>query len=486
MVYSEGNLFSVWVFFFWIPIALWGAYRWPPAKAAALLLLLPLMFLPEQVFFKFSGLPLFDKQRIATLWLFVGVLLFHRDRLGSVRLGRWLKLLVLLLICGGVLTVFSNSDPIEYGIVSLPPHEPYDAVHTIIQNTLDYLLPLILGMAMFSGPKDLRVLLRALVGAGLVYSVLQLIEIRLSPQLHVWVYGFFQHTFGQTIRDGGFRPTVFMEHGLAVAMFAVVVIMAAAALYKLKIRVFRVPAGWALAYLWLVLLLSKSAAAFLYSLVAVPLILFTSPRAQFRVAMVLATLVLVYPWARGAGLVPVDYLRDRVAVEYGEERAGSIMTRLVNEERLLEHASERYLFGWGWHGRPYLFNPENGLVEAIRDGDWIITVGNWGHVGFLAKYLLMLVPLFVSARRLKRVRRESDRRLLAALGLIIGVSAFDLLPNGNFNYLIFVFSGALMSCSKGIVHRDARPGDLRRELLARRRAIDRPPEATAPVAHLRT
>ena len=463
MAYSEGNIFSILAFFLWIPIALWGAYRWPPAKAAALLLLLPLMFLPERVYFKLPGLPIFTKQRIAVFWLFAGILLFHRDRLGSVRLGRWVKLAILLLVGGNVITIFTNSDAIRYGAVDVPPHVPYDAVHVIVQDTFDYVLPFIAGAVMFNGRRELRFLFRALVGAGLVYSILQLIEIRLSPQLHNWVYGFFPHSFAQTIRGGGFRPTVFMEHGIAVAMFTLLATLSAAGLYQNRTRVFRVPPGWALGYLWLVLFLSKSAAAFLYSLVGVPLILFTSPKTQLRVAVLLGTIVLAYPTLRGTGLVPVDDIQDWVATEYGEDREGSIMTRFVNEERLLERANERYFFGWGWYGRAYPYDPDTGYASAIRDGDWIITMGDWGRVGFFGKYLLLLVPLFMAARRLKWVRSQVDRRLLAALGLIIGFSTFDLLPNGNFNYLIFVFSGALLSCSVGIPQEEARRRGLRRQ-----------------------
>ena len=467
---GQPNIFSQLAFFIWIPIALWGAYRWPPAKAAALLSLLPVMFLPELIAFKPPGLPEFGKSQIAIFWLFTGVLLFHRDRLRSVRLSNWVKLAMLLLLGGNVVTVFLNSDSITYGSVNLPGHVPYDAFHTLVKNTLDYILPFILGIAMFNSAKDLRVLFRVLVGAALVYSIFQLIEMRLSPQLHSWVYGFFQHSFAQTIRGGGFRPTVFMEHGIAVAMFTLVAILAAAALFESKIRVLRIPAGWTLAYLWLILLLSKSVAAFLYSLVAVPLILFTAPKIQFRIAVALAVIVLLYPDARGSGLVPVDDIRDWVAAEYGEDKVESIMTRFVNEERLLERASERPLFGWGWYGRAINYDPESGRQTSIRDGDWIITWGNYGRVGFLGKYLLMLIPVFVSARRSKRVRRESDRRLLAALGLIIGFSVFDFLPNGNYNYLVFVFSGALMGCTTGILRGDARQARLQREAAIARQA----------------
>ena len=45
-------------------------------------------------------------------------------------------------------------------------------------------------------------------------------EARLSPQLHSRLYGFTQHDFLQTVRgDYTYRPMVFMQHGLAVAMF---------------------------------------------------------------------------------------------------------------------------------------------------------------------------------------------------------------------------------------------------------------------------
>ena len=481
MPYSEGNLFSILAFFLWIPIALWGAYRWPSAKAAALLLLIPLMFLPEQVYFKVPGLPVFTKQRIAVFWLSVGVLLFHRDRIRSVRLGRWVKLSMLLLVAGNVITVFTNSDPIRYGVVHIPAHVPYDAIHAIVQDAFDYLLPVFFGAAMFKDRQELRTLLRIVAGAGLVYSILQLVEIRFSPQLHNWVYGFFQHSFSQTIRGGGFRPTVFMEHGIAVAMFNLVALIAVAVLHKVKSRVLRIPSAWALPYLWLVLLLSKSAAAFVYSLVAVPLILLASPKAQLRVAVLLGAIVLVYPTLRGAGLVPVDDINQWVTSELGEDRAGSLMFRFVNEERLLERANERYFFGWGWYGRAYTWNPETGDAVAIRDGDWVITLGDWGRVGFFGKYLLLLIPLFTAARELKWVHGGSDQRLLAALGLAIGFSAFDLLPNGNFNYLIFLFSGAIMSCSSGILREQARRRMRRRQARPEPPTSDALPEPALPL-----
>jgi hypothetical protein len=203
---------------------------------------------------------------------------------------------------------------------------------------------------------------------------------------------------------------------------------------------------------------------------------------QFRVATLLAVIVLLYPDVRAAGLVPVDDIRDWADAHYGDERAASIMTRFLNEELLLKRAAERSFFGWGTYGRAEIFDPMlGGRRVSIRDGDWIIVRGDFGRVGFLGKYLLLLLPIFLAGRQLRRMRRETDRRLLAALALILGFSVFDLLPNGNYNYLVFVFSGALMGCTTGILRGDARQARTQREAAIARQADRSPVRGPNPV-----
>ena len=447
----QGNIVSILALLAWAPLAIWIARRWPPAKAAALLFLIPVLILPQGVGFKLPGIVEFDKGRIATLWLLIGVILFHRQRLSGVQLGKSVTSAIVLLLGGSVITVFLNRDTIVQGAIFLPPHTPYDAVHTLVYKTLDYVLPLVLAAAMFRGRADLRAFFRVLVGAALAYSVLQIVELIMSPQLHRMVYGFHQHMFAQSMRGGGYRPVVFMAHGLAVAVFTFSALLASAGSFKAKVRGFRFDFKWVTAYLWFILLVSKSQAAFLYSLLAVPLILFVRPKLQFRVAIALGALVLLYPAARGADLIPVEQIRAWVAEEYGEEKVGSVMMRFENEKLLLERANERPVFGWGGFCRSCILDAFSGRPTSVSDGDWVITLGTSGYVGFFGKYLLLLLPILFAARRLKWVRRASDRRLLAALALIVSFSAFDLLPNGNFNYLAFVFAGVLIGCSDGIL-----------------------------------
>ena len=44
-------------------------------------------------------------------------------------------------------------------------------------------------------------------------------EVRMSPQLHSSMYGFRPFRFDQAYRWGGYRPSVFMQHGIALGLF---------------------------------------------------------------------------------------------------------------------------------------------------------------------------------------------------------------------------------------------------------------------------
>ena len=69
------------------------------------------------------------------------------------------------------------------------------------------------------GPTRTHNLAIGLFIGGLVYVPLCWLEVQLSPQLHRWLYGKHQHAFIQQMRDGGYRPMVFMQHGLMVGMW---------------------------------------------------------------------------------------------------------------------------------------------------------------------------------------------------------------------------------------------------------------------------
>src|SRR5262249_17761958 len=102
----------------------------------------------------------------------------------------------------------------------------YDGFSSVYYQTVTWGVPYLLGRIYLTDLLGMFELAVAVFLGGLIYVPLCVIEIRFSPQLHTWVYGFHQHSFEQTLRFGGFRPVVFMEHGLMVGMWMSMATMA--------------------------------------------------------------------------------------------------------------------------------------------------------------------------------------------------------------------------------------------------------------------
>ena len=126
---------------------------------------------------------------------------------------------------------------------------------------MDVGLPYIAGRALFHSSSDLRRLMIWLAGAGLIYSLLALVEMRLSPQLHYWVYGYHPHEVRFQMRWGGYRPMIFLVGGLAVGLFMMVTSIVGLALGRARLNVGFVPARIVGPYLLVILVMCKSVAA---------------------------------------------------------------------------------------------------------------------------------------------------------------------------------------------------------------------------------
>ena len=180
-----------------------------------------------------------------------------------------------------------------------------------------------------------------LIVAGLFYSLPMLFEVRMSPQLHTWIYGYFPHSFLQQMREGGFRPVVFLGHGLLVAFFIMTSAVAAAAFWRTRARVVRLPAAGVTAYLGGVLVLCKTLGALVYGAALVLLVRFTRPQLQLRIALVLVAIALLYPTLRAADLFPTRTMVE-LAQSIDADRAQSLKFRFDNEDQLLDRAWQRF------------------------------------------------------------------------------------------------------------------------------------------------
>jgi hypothetical protein len=431
------------------PIVVFALYRRTTAVAATTWsMLLAAMFLPEWAAFDPPVLPPLDKSSLTSIYVMVALLVGSRERLSAARIFRGVDRLFLVSIAGLVCTVAVNGDELIFGPRYIQGMVPWDAVSYSLADTLGLFLPFFIGRAMFRGSKDLHTFFRVLVTAGMIYAAFCLFEVRFSPQTHRWIYGIHQMDFAMTYRGGGYRPMVCMRTGIAVAMFMLTTAMAAVALARSSpLRGLTVP-RWKPAYLTIVLLLCKSTGAITYGLFVLPLLAFMR-RARVRLAVVLAVFLMSFPLLRISQVFPTDAVVSGFEAVAGQERSLSLWFRFWNEDELLAHARDRFWFGWGGYGRFRIYDPFTGQDLSVTDGDWTIVLGSRGLVGFVSIYALLVAGIFLAARRLQRIPDPKDRRLVAALALIVAVNALDLIPNGLFHTLPYFYAGVLWGVLEG-------------------------------------
>jgi hypothetical protein len=352
--------------------------------------------------------------------------------------------LLMIYIASPFMTALLNGDPVVSGPLYIAGMDYHDALSAVIRQLL-FILPFLLGLQFFRTEKSLEEMLMVLVVAGLWYSLPMLFEVRLSPQLHTWIYGYFPHSFLQQMRDGGFRPVVFMGHGLWVAFFTMTALVSAVAFWRIRRSPVRqLSSGIVVAYLTIVLVLCKSMASLVYAVFLAFWIKFVKPGFQVRLAMVMVLIALSYPLTRGLGWFPVQQISD-LAASVSVDRAKSLDFRMRNEDMLLHKANQRPLFGWGTWGRNRIYDPTTGRDISVTDGRWIQVIGQFGWVGLLAEFGLLALPVIRSAKLLRYTESRREAIILAAVSLILSISLLDLLPNNTMSPFTWLMAGALLA-----------------------------------------
>jgi hypothetical protein len=436
------NWFATLALLAWPVVAFWLYSTRPVNQATLWTILGGYLLLPVGASIKLAeGIPQLDKISIPALAALAGCFVFARRPLRFwYGFGLTEVLLLMFLICPFVTSVLNN-DTVVSGTVLLPGVGAYDGLSAMVTQTL-FILPFFLGRQLLRSSADIEDILRTLIIAGLLYSLPMLFEIRMSPQLHHWLYGYSTFGFSTAARGGGFRPSVFLENGLVAAFFAMTATVAAAAFWRTGTRVQKLPPAATMAYLSTILILCRSLGALVYGAVLVPLVCLSRPQLQLRIAMVLATLAVAYPLLRTADLVPTTYIFDAARL-ISEERAGSLQFRFDHENALLERASQRILFGWGRFGRNRIFD-EWGNDVGTSDGRWAITLGQFGIFGFLAEFGLLALTVFRAASALRFAESRRDSMFLGALALIIAINMIDLLPNASLSPWTWLLAGTLL------------------------------------------
>lgn len=397
------------------------------------------LILPVGTSFEISGIPSLDKTTVSSLSILLCCFLFVREN--------WLKALnqpaFIAMACVFILspffTAFFNAEPLVYAERLIPAMSMYDALAQAAVNVIT-LIPFVAAFGLINSDKRRWQVIVILVTATLAYSVLMLIEVRLSPQLHRIVYGFFPHSFGQQMRAGGFRPVVFLGHGLLVAILCAMAATAAIVRWRDARGQQKTHAGLIALYFGVLLVLCKSAGATILAALFLPVVAFLHAKRVAAVSAVACIMMLLYPAIRSAGVVPIVTISE-LASTFSADRAGSFGFRLVNEDQLLKRAAEKPLFGWGSWGRNRIYSKDDGRDLSTTDGAWIITLGMWGWVGYIGMFGIIsigCVRILVS----KKARRATTP-VIGGICALLAINLLDSIPNASINVLTWLLAGSL-------------------------------------------
>ena len=395
------------------------------------------LLLPVNFALDFPLIPPLDKESIPVIAALIGCKYIKKVKVTLIPKRGVEKWLVLVLLITPFFTFFNNQESFN-GIAGLTLH---DTISSVLNLYLE-VLPFILGMQLIKTYEDQLILFKLLVVAGLLYSLPILFEIRMSPQLHTWIYGFFPHSFGQQMRSGGFRPVVFMGHGLIVSMFVAITLGAATILMKERLKTFGMHSWIIIIYFVVLLILSKTLGAFLLGLLLFTAISWMSVNMIKRVSLFLVFIVLLYPMLSIFDFFPHQQL-IQLATDYNPERGQSLGFRFYHENLLLEHAQQKIFSGWGGWGR-------NRLENSITDGYWIIILGQYGLFGFVSLFGLLILSVWKAAKASVLLNEKNIKKLLLYHVLIVAVIMIDQIPNASLSAWLIFLSGALLGRANNV------------------------------------
>lgn len=460
------NAFAYLMLMLW-PAVCWVLFRRLPMERAIIWSILGgYLILPQTAAFDLPLVPAMNKVSIPNICAFAFCIFYLRKPVALWPQGWIMRLLMAGFVLGVVPTVLTNGEaivftllgetaPIVFSTASLPGLGLRDLLSVVI-NQIIILMPFLLARQYLCTPTGLRELLLALVVGGMVYTVPALIEVRLSPQINVWIYGFFQHDFEQMMRDGGFRPIVFLPHALWIAFFFMSAAMAAIALARSQSGPERV--RWLAFAVWLlfVLVLCKSLASILYAVMIGSVLLLTDARMQIRLAVVFCLIAVIYPVLRNHGLIPLDDILTQ-AEAFNPERAQSLGYRFMNEERLLERAHDKALFGWGGWGRNLVRDMQTGRILSIPDGEWIIVFGSFGWVGYISQMGLLGAPIILAWWQMPDWKRAAPAAAhVAPVALLLAITMIDMLLNAILTPYTWLMAGAVLGHCEAVMRKQGR------------------------------
>jgi len=431
---APGNIMVPVAMFGWIPIVLILFSRLKARTAASVAFVAGWMFLPVAAF-KLPALPDYTKTTATCVGILLGAWLFDKQRFSQFRLSP--ADLPMLAWCTAP---FFSSVFNDLG--------PYDGLSQTMYQSITWGLPYYIARIYFADTEAMKTLALAIFIGSIVYIPFCWFELIMSPQLHRMTYGFHQHNFLQTLRDGGgFRPMVYMDHGLMTSMWMVLgVFLGTWLLYagELPRKILSMPTRYLLMFLAFTTIMMQSVGALVLLVIGL-LVIYLSTR--IRKPVLLAVLIAIphlYVLTRTTGYWDGTNLSGFVAEKFSADRAQSLQFRFDNETILIDKAMQGTIFGWGGYGRSRVYD-DKGRDISIADGLWIITLGQNGIYGLLTLIIAIQTPALLFIMRIRADNwKNSEWAAPAVMAVFLAIYMIDNLLNAMINPVYMLFSGGLI------------------------------------------
>lgn len=431
--------------FGFLPLVLYLFSRYPPQRAVIISFVTGFLFLPQVVKYAIvPGIPPYEKMSAISYSVLLATIIFAPERFSSFKPG-WLDLPMGIWCLCPIAAQLSNG---------LSPISPTTG------QIITWGVPYFMGRIYLNDLVGLRQLAVGIFAGGVIYAPLCLLETRIAPTLHLRVYGFHaRNDFSQTIRFGGYRPTVFLEHGLWVGVWMMATALLGIVLWKSGVikKLWGMPMTVLVPIILITFVMVKSTGAYLYLLIGIGCFLIALwLRTTLPVLLlVFALSTYLYMGATGSLYTIPQVSSFLYAAENSDnERSQSLAFRIANEKILSEKARIQMTFGWGDSGGSRIYD-EEGRDISITDSLWIIAFGQQGMVGLMSFTAALFVPSLGFCFSRFRPNSWSNPKIApaAALAMLLILYMLDSALNAMTCPVFILASGGLA----GLVMKEPEP-----------------------------
>ncbi len=435
--------FALWL---WLPLVLVLFLLVPARRAVVGALIGSWLFLP-QLEIPIQFIPNYTKVSATSYALLLGALLLDPRRSLFKFRPVWPDIPMGLFLFSGFISSFTNN------------LGAYDAFAMLLQRSVQYGIPYLLGRCYFQNADDAKEFCKGILLGGLLYVPLCMYEFRMSPQLHRIFYGFSPFTdFSMAQRWGGFRPTVFMQHGLMVGVWMATAAATSFWLWRTKVLTrFMFLPMWLVTGILMVVTVFVKATGAIVLLAAVLGIMWFLLHFRSKSPFVAVIVVIpVYLYVRTTGIWDGIDFSHWLGTKIDEERALSLWYRLTMENATVFHLENRELFGWGGWGRAFDFKVYDGGLDTtiVPDSFWIVTFGSNGYYGLITIFLFYLLgPALLLWKMGPADWVNSKYAPVTGMALVSLVYSLDCLVNAMINPIFIVMLGSVTGMAARMQYR---------------------------------